>query len=119
MRRGASLRLDPKLLDDGPPFHRIGLHQSGERLRCPQRRDLTAGSSRLSAAAALSLSMMSLGVPWCPLGREKFERVRVGKRRQQRLGKRRSVGSEFQTTVACHRKGFQAATELPPRANAS
>jgi hypothetical protein len=68
-----SFQLNAQLLDDRPPFLCIGLHKCAEYLRClllarenyPRSaiRDRTALSARASTAAALSLPMMSLGVP--------------------------------------------------------
>jgi hypothetical protein len=67
-------RLDPEFLNDRPPFLGIGLDKRPERLRClsltrkisnprSMSRDRTAGSANASTAAALSLPMMSFGVP--------------------------------------------------------
>jgi hypothetical protein len=69
-----SLRLNAKLLDERPPFLRVGTLQRAERLGvCRSRekissprsikRDRTAGSTSASTAAAFSLLMISRGVP--------------------------------------------------------
>ena len=111
-----SFRVDPQLLDDRPPFLGIGLTSapSASGVCCSRgkisrprsaSRDRTAGSASASTAAALSLAMMSFGVP---LGAKNPNQVGEGKRRQSHLGKSRDVGRLRQARVACYRIGFYA-----------